>query len=117
MIKPNAKNRNRRLSKKLHVGEFQELGFYYRATYAGNSNSEAAEALIDELLEFVINRGLELSGWVEEGIIGRFQGSANDEDRMAVESWLNARPELTNVKVSPLIDIWYEGEEQAFPVA
>ena len=115
MFKLTVKNRKRRLRKKLHLDEFQELGFYYRAIYKGDPNSKASEALIDDFLDFIISRGLEMAGWVEEGIIVKYKGSANEDDRQSIETWLKARPELDGVQLSPLCDTWYDTEEKVFP--
>ena len=44
------------------------------------------------------------------------RGSVSEEQRAAVEAWLKARPELTSVEVSPLLDVWYP-EKPINPVA
>ena len=35
------------------------------------------------------------------------RGSVNEEQRVKVEAWLKSRSELTELTVSPLIDVWY----------
>ncbi len=102
------KKRSRRLRKKLHVGEFQELGFEFQAELKAPLEDEAEFALIDALIELVESRQLMFGGWVCSGFIAHSRrGSASEEDRQAVEAWLRARPELINVSVGPLVDAWY----------
>ena len=56
-----AKTRSRRLRKKLHVGEFQQLGFLVEAELAKNADDEA---LVDSfLVQAIAPRNLSFGGW------------------------------------------------------
>lgn len=109
MTPPN-KSRSRRLRKKLHVGEFKELGIEFTADLKGALSPEAEDRLIDAfLVEIIEPRNLALGGSVTGGFIARFgRGSVSEEDRTAIELWLRARPEYQSVQVSPLMDAWHE---------
>lgn len=106
---PSNKQRSRRLRKKLHVGEFKQYGFHFEAELAPGVGPAAEEALVDVFLEEVVEaRNLALGGWATGGFIAHYYaGSATDEDRQAVESWLSKRPEIKSVKFSPLVDAWH----------
>jgi hypothetical protein len=106
---PSKKSRNRRQAKKLHVGEFKELGFRYRVTLKQALSDVAAEQFIDRFLQSHIEpRNLALAGWIEEGFVCRYgRGSASNEDREAVKVWLTAQAEVASVAVGDLIDAWY----------
>ncbi len=103
------KRRSRRLQKKLHIGEFKELGFEFEAELNAALSSEAENALADAFLsEIVEPRSLAFGGWVSGGFISYYgRGSASEEDRKAIEFWLLARPEYKMVRVGPLRDAWY----------
>lgn len=107
MPSPN-KRRSRRLRKKLRVGEFQEWGFEFEAELKARVLDEEI-ALVDCFLaELMEPRSLSMGGWIVSGFIVPFgRGSATEEDREAVQGWLQARPEIQAARVGPLIDAWY----------
>lgn len=111
MTLPN-KRRSRRLRKKLHVGEFQELGFGFEVEFKTPATSELQELMIDCFLSEVIEpRLLAFGGWIGGGFItcdGR--GSVLEDDREAIQNWLAARPEIGEVRVGPLKDAWHAPE-------
>jgi len=111
MTPPN-KRRSRRLRKKLHVGEFKELGFEFEAELKFELSPDAYDILLDSfLVEIIEPRSLATCGGISGGFIAYFgRGSASEEDRKAVESWLLARPEYKAVSIGPLIDSWYSFE-------
>jgi hypothetical protein len=103
---------NKRLRKKKRVGEFRELGFRVRFETPGLS-PEQVDALIDRWLDEAIeSNGLACGGscgpvqW--DGFVQMdHRGSATNEHREAVTSWLKSQSTIKNVEVSPLIDAWY----------
>ena len=101
-----AKQRSRRQRKKLHVGEFQELGFLFNATLHDGSNDEA---LIDAFLaETMAPNDLSFGGWATGGAIQKIgRGSVTEEARQAVLNWLGARSEIAKLSATGLIDMWY----------
>ncbi|GAB3499993.1 hypothetical protein GCM10027399_25540 [Curvibacter fontanus] len=52
-----AKNRSRRLRKKLRIGEFQELGFTWEASFKLPLSPDQAEALVAALIVEAIEPG------------------------------------------------------------
>ena len=104
-----AKNRSRRLRKKLCVDEFQELGFEVQVVYPETLSDEAIEDFFsDFVVEAIERNGLGLLGGPDYALVclGK-RGSVSAEQRAAVESWLKGRSEPGSVEVSPLQDAWY----------
>lgn len=106
---PSNKRRSARLRKKLHIGEFQEMGFEFEATINESFSSEQIELAVDAFLaELVEPRNLGMGGWLNGAYLQKMDGtSATEEDREAVRGWLEARPEVAAVRVSPLFDAHY----------
>ena len=104
-----AKSRSSRLRKKLHLDEFQELGFdieiEFKAPLVGDAEEELLVAFIEGIIE---PRGLIYGGSVDCGYVCKAGGgSATDEDRGAVKQWLEGRSEVSSVTVQELSDAWY----------
>lgn len=101
--------RSRRLRKKLHLDEFQELGFDIETELKEPLVGNAEEELLIGFVEGVIEpRGLIYGGGVTCGYVCKAGGgSATDEDRTAVRAWLQARAEFSSVTVHGLSDAWY----------
>ncbi len=104
-----ATNRSRRLRKKLCVDEFQEVGFELNLTFKENLDDQAIDAFLEAFLKDAMEgNGLGYVGGDEFGLVcSAKRGSVSEEQRATVEAWLNARSELTNVEVSPLMDVWH----------
>lgn len=104
-----ATNRSRRLRKKLCVDEFQELGFELNLDFKEGLDDEAVDAFLEAFLtEAMDGNGLDYVGGDDFGLVCKAtRGSVNEEQRAAVEAWLKARPELTRVEVSALLDAWH----------
>ncbi|WP_028110427.1 50S ribosome-binding protein YggL [Ferrimonas futtsuensis] len=108
---PTAKNRSRRLRKKLRVDEFQELGFDLSWRFNDDVTEEQIDALVDQLIEEVIEPlKLGYSGgghkaW--DGIVCTQKlGKCTEEHRQAVEKFFADKP-VTEVNASELYDIWW----------
>ena len=101
-----AKQRSRRLRKKLHVGEFQEFALAIKTRVKADTQEDAfVDALI---VEFIDPRGLEFGGWVAGGFVSKSErGSVTEDDRTALIDWLRKRPEVESVLISGLVDAWY----------
>ncbi|WP_122435302.1 YggL family protein [Pseudomonas viridiflava] len=113
-----ATNRSRRLRKKLCVDEFQELGFELNLDFKQELDDQAIDAFLDAFLKEAMEaNGLGYVGGDDFGLVClNKRGSVSEEQRAAVEAWLKGRSELTEVTVSPLIDVWYP-ENEINPVA
>ncbi|OUR59728.1 hypothetical protein A9Q74_16665 [Colwellia sp. 39_35_sub15_T18] len=106
-----AKNRSRRLRKKLRVDEFKELGFDVAWQLNDGITGDELDAFIDKFFAEVIQAN-DL-GFGGEGdtlwhglICTQKLGSCTDEHRNAVEKWLTDNG-ATTVSVSPLYDVWW----------
>jgi uncharacterized protein YggL (DUF469 family) len=113
-----ATNRSQRLRKKLCVDEFQEVGFELNLDFKQDLDDDAIDAFLDAFLtEAMDANNLNYVGGEDFGLVClKKRGSVNEEQRAVVEGWLKARSELTEVTVSPLIDVWYP-EKPINPVA
>ena len=104
----------RRLRKKKHLGEFQQLGFIVNFTCRRDLSPSDMEMIQDRWFEnFCKPRGFERCGiaWLfnqYEAFVCRPKGSATDWDRKCAEDWLKRQPEVVEVHVGPLIDAWYD---------
>ena len=108
-LPPPKRARSRRLRKKLHIGEFQTLGFEYDLLWSELPSAEEQERFIDRLLEeFIGPRSLSVGGGINCGFISAHRGSATDEDRAVFESWLRQWPNVSSVQIGPLQDAWYD---------
>jgi uncharacterized protein YggL (DUF469 family) len=104
-----ASNRSRRLRKKLCVDEFQELGFEINLNFKEGLTDEVIDLFLDDFLhDAMAANGLSYVGADDYGLVCLTKrGSVTEEQRSAVATWLKARTEVTEVSVSPLLDVWY----------
>lgn len=104
---------NRRQRKKLHLGEFRELGFEVAAELAAPLSPAERAALVEAFIEEAIEANkLSFGGGLNEDLGGfvaseRKRTSATEEDRALVGQWLSRQAALVNVKVGELRDAWY----------
>ena len=97
-------NRSRRLRKKLRVDEFQEMGFDISFNFPVGTAEETIDAVVDALIDEVIEpRKLAFAG---SGHLAQQLGKCTDEDRSAVQTWLQGKG-LEAVVVTELFDLWY----------
>lgn len=104
---------SRRLRKKLHLGEFQQLGFEVSITLKPNLGIDDLDHFLDEfILDAIEKNGLAFGGGTDCGFITTWKrGSASEAHRTIVENWLSQRQEVVAVALGPLVDAWYpEGE-------
>lgn len=111
-MKINAKNRNRRLRKKLRVDEYQELGFDIGFQLDENSSDEQVDVFMNQFFaEAIEPQGLGFGGegdtlW--HGLVCTQKlGKCTEEHRNNVEQWLTTNGAKT-VSVSTLYDVWWE---------
>ncbi len=104
-----AKNRTRRLRKKLYSDEFTVYGLAVSCDLSICNESEH-DVFIDEFIDFVEARNLMIGGGASHNKFdcfviaeGRYD-SVTEEDRSAIEKWFTNSPECTNVEVSALVD-------------
>lgn len=106
------KRHNRRQRKKLHLGEFKELGFEVTARLALRLTDEDRDKLLDAFIEECIEPlGLGFGGGLNDGLSGYVTsmvrgGSVSEEERAKVSTWLDARSEFSDIDAGPLTDAW-----------
>lgn len=104
--------RSRRLRKKLHRGEFKELGFDVDFSFREELTEAEIDRFFDDLIgELIVPAGLIYGGSSEGFVCRATPGSVTEEERSAVRQWLEARPELRKVEIGPLVDAWYPGTD------
>jgi len=103
----------KRLRKKKHLGEFQQLGFELSFRYRP-ADAETDNVLLDAFLREAIEaNGLQFGGGGGPGAWAGFAasdaryGGATDADRETVRAWLASRSEITEFAVGPLRDAWH----------
>lgn len=104
-----SKNRSRRLRKKLHLGEFQELGFEIAVSFKTPLAPDEMEAFVDAFLAEAIEPcRLSYGGWAESGMVVREgRGSVTPEEREQVLKWLNDRDDVLKAEAGNLTDVWH----------
>ncbi len=104
-------NKNRRLRKKLFLGEFAILGFEISCETDIN-DLERYDLFVDQFIDYIDSLGLCFGG----GGLSHFEGflcakeryeSATEEQRLQVVNWLEARAEVQKVLASELGDANY----------
>lgn len=106
---------NARQRKKMHLGEFQEHVFEVQVSFKEALSTTAFENFLGLFIAYVESRQLfvgALGGQFPEekteGIIfaaGRH--SPTEEDRVAVQQWLQEQAEIEQASCSELTDAWY----------
>jgi uncharacterized protein YggL (DUF469 family) len=106
-------SRKRRIRKKLHLDEFAILGFQFSCKLAVASEADY-EVFFNNLTELVNTQhlfiNLDNDGELFEGFVTSADryGNATEEDRESVEAGLNSHTIVSEVKVSRLVDAYYE---------
>ena len=103
--------RNRRLRKKLCVGEFTVYVFEV-SLQLKEMSLEAFEQFVDEFIDVIEANHLILGGSGDgtcqfRGIVAseKRYASATEEDRQTIEAWLEKQPQCEAVTVGALVDM------------
>lgn len=104
--------RNARQRKKMHLAEFQELGFLVNWQFAEGTAIEQIDQTVDQFIREVIQaNGLayEGSGYLHwEGLVCLEKlGKCDENHRTLVKNWLEAKG-LQHIEISELFDIWWD---------
>lgn len=107
-----AKNRSRRLRKKMHIEEFQEVGFSIAWRFPECTSVEQIDQDVDAFISDVIEPNklaFDGSGYLSwEGLICLQEvGKCTEEHQAAVRKWLEDR-KFEDVRISELFDIWWD---------
>lgn len=107
-----AKNRSRRLRKKMHIDEFKEVGFSVAWRFPEGTSEEQIDSVVDSFIEEAIApNGLAFDGsgylaW--EGLVCLEQiGQCTEEHQALVRKWLEEH-KLDDIRTSDLFDIWWD---------
>ncbi|WP_394251990.1 YggL family protein [Vibrio profundi] len=104
-------NKNRRIRKKLYLGEFAILGFEVSCVTSIN-DFDSYDQFVDEFIDYIDSIGLCFGG----GGLELFEGflcsieryrSVTEEEKALVATWLENRREVTKVETSELVDANY----------
>ncbi len=107
-----AKNRSRRLRKKMHIAEFQEMGFSVAWRFPDGTSEETIDTTVDAFInEVIAENGLAFDGsgylaW--EGLVCMEEiGKCTEEHQALVRNWLEKR-KLEDIRLSDLFDVWWD---------
>lgn len=107
-----SRHRSRRLRKKLHVGEFRELGFRVSFGIVPAPGTAAHDHVWDAFLaEAIEAQALTFGGNNDRAFVVPEHGSATEAQRARVRDWLLACSDVTDVVVGPRVDAWYDEED------
>ena len=104
-------NKNRRIRKKLYLGEFAILGFDVSCK-TSITDFDSYDKFVDEFIDYIDGISLCFGGGgleLFEGFLcstDRY-GNATEEQKAQVLAWLEARPEVKTAKASELVDANY----------
>lgn len=109
---------NKRLRKKKRVGEFVEYGFdlYFKTAYEQDDEA-SKERFWDLFVKFIESCDLGVGGatnvvwdvfvtkihWSDRR---KKHGTCTEEDREKVQQWLERHPDVSDIKLGPLVDCW-----------
>ncbi|TVP14917.1 YggL family protein [Shewanella sp. KCT] len=106
-------NKSKRLRKKLYLGEFATLGFYANcqldADLGGNFDT-----FLDDIIAFIESRNLIAGGGGSPEEMNLFlcsnqrYGSATQDDRAALQQWLERHEKVSAAQVGELVDANYQ---------
>ena len=106
---------NRRQRKKLHLGEFQELGFTLYLTFHAPLDVAALEPFWDAIITYIEARGLSIGGLggrlpitEMDGFVSSWdRGPVTPEQQASLLDWCQTRPEVKQARADELRDAWH----------
>lgn len=101
----------KRLRKKLHRGEFQELGFIVSWQFTPLLDTSDLDTFFDALLALIESRGLTFGGGggPKQGsgfLCKKGRGSVTEEDSTKVVEWFGSLGPTVSATVGPPEDAW-----------
>lgn len=112
----NNKPRSRRLRKKLHLGEFQELGFHVQLSFTAELDLRAKLLFLDNFLDFLDKRQFGFAGSETGGLVCASPLHPLTPEAVAeIVGWLSTGPNVLLVWHGKLFDLWYDDEESFAP--
>ncbi len=110
----NARAMKKRLRKKYRVGEFRELCFEFSFEYKGDVESPECEQFLHAFVsECVEANGLSCEGNLTNdacNVIAKAEDprTTNEQQRLAVKTWLEGRSDVEVKSFGELTDAWYD---------
>ena len=107
---------NRRLRKKLYLGEFAIIGFEFSCSIAEMDETKVND-FFSELLAFLESNNMLFSGGGTKDNFGGYitsqqrYGSLTDADSEALKTWLSSNSGVTDVQLEDLSDAIYGNDE------
>ena len=107
-----ATQRSRRLRKKMHIDEFQEVGFSVAWRFPEGTTETQIDSMVDLFIDEVIDpNGLAFDGsgyLVWEGLICLQEiGKCTEEHQALVRKWLEDH-KMEEIRTSDLFDVWWD---------
>lgn len=107
-----ATQRNARQRKKMHLAEFQELGFLVNWQFVEGTAIDIVDETLDKFIREVIqpnSLAYEGSGYLHwEGLVCLEKiGKCDENHRTLVKNWLETNG-LQQIEISELFDIWWD---------
>ena len=99
----------KRLRKKLHKDEYQQLGLEVAFDYT-ETKENAFDQFLDDLIDFVERHGLFIAGGGDlhlKYLVYTEKTSISPDQRQSLIDWLNQHPDVSNVVDCGLCDLWY----------
>ncbi len=102
----------RRLRKKHHLGEFQEIGFEIFVNFKKNTDETEFDKFLGELINEIENNDLQFGGggnndtWQGFVVSEKRFASPSDDDKEKIRNWLENRSEVEDFKVGEFLDAW-----------
>ena len=102
---------NKRLRKKLRVGEFQEMGFELRFQLPADYDESAQKRFFDSFIDQAIEANALAYGGACKRQWGGFvasirRGSDMEQHRRSVRQWLDDHRDVSAIVVGSLEDAW-----------
>ena len=103
----------KRLRKKRRVGEFQEMGFEVSFNIQKGLTVSEQNAILDDFITQAVEaNGLQFGGggdthWQGFIVLNKSRGSVSAHHRETVRSWLEKNPQISNIRIGELRDVWY----------
>jgi uncharacterized protein YggL (DUF469 family) len=106
-------SRNRRLQKKMYLGEWAIFGFEFsfNLTEASDEEYEVFFNSLEKLVnteELYISLDNDSESFDGSATSAERYGSATEENRAAIEAFLNSHNIVSEVKIGVLVDAFYE---------
>lgn len=106
----------KRLRKKLHKGEFQELGFSVSFNIRQDSVEEGMD-IFDSFINAVEDMNMYVGGLYDSEkakasmfVVSKQCRSVTEDERCKVVEWLESDSRFENVNAGRLVDAWYGWE-------